>query len=119
MVLRLCVPLIHWLLARNWNLAASGWALTASRVANSVGTSTPLRGWRFSAVMVVIAVLLVMSPRPGRPRGDEEATSAVFHSSSSGGKPGKVRGRPPPEGFLSGRARRSGPGSGRGVDAAR
>src|SRR5215211_503930 len=43
MVPRLWVPSIHWLSARNWNLAASGAALTASRVAKRVAVSTPLR----------------------------------------------------------------------------
>src|SRR4029450_6977315 len=43
MVPRLWVPLIHWLWARNWKLAASGACLTASRVANKVAVSTPLR----------------------------------------------------------------------------
>src|SRR5215471_17295301 len=43
MVLRLCVPLSHSLSARNWNFAACGAALTASRVANRVAVSTPLR----------------------------------------------------------------------------
>src|SRR4051794_37451151 len=43
MMLRLWVPLSHWLLARNWNWAASGAALTASRVANRAAVSTPLR----------------------------------------------------------------------------
>src|SRR3954454_2518567 len=43
MVLRLWVPLSHSLLARNWNRAASGAALTASRVANRAVVSTPLR----------------------------------------------------------------------------
>src|SRR4051812_49542354 len=43
MVLRLWVPLSHRLLARNWNRAASGAVLTASRVANRAAVSTPLR----------------------------------------------------------------------------
>jgi hypothetical protein len=43
MTLRLWVPLFHSFIAVNRNLAASGAAFTASRVANSVGTSTPLR----------------------------------------------------------------------------
>src|SRR6476646_8721764 len=55
MVLRLWVPLSHWLLARNWNCAASGAALTASRVANRVVVSTPLRVDSLTvAVMVVL-----------------------------------------------------------------
>src|SRR5688572_27108279 len=43
MVERLWVPLTQRLVARNWNLAMSGLAFTASRVANSVAVSTPLR----------------------------------------------------------------------------
>ena len=39
---RLWVPLIQRLWARNWNWARPGWSLTAFRVANSVSTSTPL-----------------------------------------------------------------------------
>ena len=46
--MRLCVPLIQVLRARNWNSASSGAALTASSVANSVGTSTPLRAGRIA-----------------------------------------------------------------------
>jgi hypothetical protein len=46
------VPFTHVFLARNWNAAMSGWALTASRVANSVGVPTPLSGKR--SVLVVI-----------------------------------------------------------------
>src|SRR6266545_6106596 len=52
MVLRLWVPLSHWLWARNWNRAASGASLTASRTANSVAVSTPLRT---DSLMVVIS----------------------------------------------------------------
>src|SRR5690606_6281436 len=40
---RLWVPPIHWLWARNWNFAAAGACLTASRVAKRVSVSTPLR----------------------------------------------------------------------------
>ena len=46
------------LLARNWNLAISFCPLTASRVANSVGTSTPLSGWRAVAVVISSPVLV-------------------------------------------------------------
>src|SRR6266566_4482978 len=56
MVPRLWVPLSHWLWARNWNWAASGAALTASRVAKRVAVSTPLRVG--SLTVVVISVLL-------------------------------------------------------------
>ena len=55
MVDRLWVPLSHSLRARNWNCAAAGCALTASRVAKSVGTSTPL-----SAVRVCVLVMMVL-----------------------------------------------------------
>src|SRR5829696_3180566 len=53
MLPRLWVPLIHWLWARNWNWAAAGAALTASRVANRVAVSTPLRVEVSVLVMVV------------------------------------------------------------------
>src|SRR5499426_3145366 len=52
MVERLWVPLSHWLCARNWNLAASGAALTASRVANRVAVSTPLRVDSLTVVVI-------------------------------------------------------------------
>src|SRR5918997_2690998 len=67
MVLRLWVPLTHRLLARNRNAAISGWALTASSVANSVGTSTPLRAGR-CAVVVIIWLLVWSEARVGLPR---------------------------------------------------
>ena len=42
--------------ARNWKLAASGACLTASRVANRVAVSTPLRigSWTSAAVSVLV-----------------------------------------------------------------
>jgi hypothetical protein len=55
MLLRLWVPLTHLFFARNWNLAMSGCALTASSVANNVGVSTPLRGSLSVVVTVVIS----------------------------------------------------------------
>src|SRR3954452_5132935 len=55
MVPRLWVPDCHRLEARNWNLAASGAAFTASRVANSIDVSTPLRTGL--SVMVMSLVL--------------------------------------------------------------
>ncbi len=54
----LWVPLIHLLVARNWNLAISLLPLTASRVANRVAVSTPLRVG-FSAVVDMIRFSLV------------------------------------------------------------
>src|SRR6478752_3661937 len=53
MVLGLCAPSIHLLCARNWKAAISGWALMASRVANRVAVSTPLR-----TVSVIVLVML-------------------------------------------------------------
>ena len=50
------MPLTQRLLARNWNLAISGVARTASRVANRVAVSTPLR---IGLSVTVILVLLV------------------------------------------------------------
>src|SRR6266550_1424379 len=61
MVLRLWVPLSHWLWARNWNRAASGAALTASRVANRVAVSTPLR---FDALIVLVIKVLLLGGVP-------------------------------------------------------
>src|SRR3954468_10660321 len=55
MVPRLWVPDCHRLEARNWNLAASGAAFTASIVANSIDVSTPLRTGL--SVMVMSLVL--------------------------------------------------------------
>jgi hypothetical protein len=48
MVLRLCVPLIQLLLARNWNFASSGCAFTASIVAKRVLVATPLMDMTYS-----------------------------------------------------------------------
>src|SRR5262245_6297151 len=59
MVPRLWVPLTHWLWARNWNLAASGACLTASRVANRVAVSTPLRIESSTWAAVSVVVILV------------------------------------------------------------
>jgi hypothetical protein len=69
MVVRLCVPLTHVLCARNWKSASSGWARTASSVANSVGTSTPLRGTRVRAVVLVMVVLLLVPAGGPAPMG--------------------------------------------------
>src|SRR5215207_4112553 len=66
MVPRLWVPLTHWLWARNWKPAAWGVCLTASRVANRVAVSTPLRiGSWTSAVVAVAGVLSVLGPGGG------------------------------------------------------
>src|SRR6266545_4474202 len=67
MVPRLWVPLIHSLPARNWNSAACGAALTASRVAKRVAVSTPLRV--DSLTVVVISVLLRCGPARARRAG--------------------------------------------------
>jgi hypothetical protein len=58
MVPRLWVPLTHSLWARNWNLAASGACLTASRVANRVAVSTPLRIESSTSAAVVSVVVI-------------------------------------------------------------
>jgi hypothetical protein len=58
-VVRLCVPLTQRFTARNWKRAASGAPLTASRVANSVGTSTPFKGGR-SVVVALMSTPLVV-----------------------------------------------------------
>src|SRR5436190_16605875 len=65
MVLRLCVPLIHSLLVRNWNLAASGAAFTASSVAKRVAVSTPLR----MDSLTVVPVICVLLRAAALPRG--------------------------------------------------
>ena len=54
----LWVPLIHLLVARNWNLAISLLPLTASRVAKRAAVSTPLRVG-VSAVVDMIRFSLV------------------------------------------------------------
>ena len=68
MVPRLWVPLTHWLWARNWNLAASGACLTASRVAR-VAVSTPLR-IESSTLAVVSVVVIVARLLGGASMGD-------------------------------------------------
>src|SRR4029453_12097393 len=69
MVPRLWVPLTHWLWARNWNLAASGACLTASRVAKRVAVSTPLR-IESSTLAVVSVVVIVARLLGGASTGD-------------------------------------------------
>ena len=44
MVERLWVPSIHLFPARNWNCAIPGCPFTPWMTANTLGTSTPLRG---------------------------------------------------------------------------
>ena len=61
-------PLIHLLLARNWNLAMSLLPLTASSVANNVAVSTPLR--MGSSVVVDISLLCRVSRMSARLRGE-------------------------------------------------
>src|SRR4051794_20109380 len=68
MVLRVWVPLSHRLWARNWNRAASGAALTASRVANRVAVSTPLR-----VGSVTVLVMWVSSGWPAQVQGSDRA----------------------------------------------
>ena len=52
---RLCVPPCQALCARNRNFAISGVALTASMVANSVSTSTPLALGRGVVTLMVVS----------------------------------------------------------------
>src|SRR3954449_6342218 len=56
MLLRLWVPLTHWLVARNWNFASCGLAFTAFRAANSTGVSPPFRGPRAVWAVVVVDI---------------------------------------------------------------
>ena len=79
MVVRLWVPLIHSLRARNWNCAISGCALTASRVANSVGTSTPLSAGRVCVLVMVFLLCVSVVHDDGT-----EVTSATFPRTSLG-----------------------------------
>src|SRR4051794_26530439 len=58
MVPRLWVPLTHSLWARNWKPAAWGACLTASRVANKVAVSTPLRIESLTSAVVSVLVIL-------------------------------------------------------------
>src|SRR6266498_2350399 len=60
MVLRSWVPLTHSLWARNWNLAASGACFTASRVANRVVVSTPLRIESLTSLAVMSVVVILV-----------------------------------------------------------
>src|SRR4029453_16907112 len=59
MVERLWVPLIHSLVARNWNWAICGAPFTAFRVANSVGVSTPLRGGFCMVTVMAVSFRLI------------------------------------------------------------
>src|SRR5215217_8968818 len=93
----LCVPLTHLLVARNWNLAISLLPLTASRVANKVAVSTPLRIglsmtldiWKCS---LMISGLMVCG---GLPFGKSEATyePGLPRSFPPPARPGKIGGR--------------------------
>src|SRR5215471_3602466 len=74
MVVRLRVQLTNWLQARNWNRAASGACLTASRVANKVAVSTPLRirspVWAAVMSVVVMVASLLGCGLPGDGRAE-------------------------------------------------
>src|SRR5215207_6004809 len=65
MVPRLWVPLTHWLWARNWKRAAWGVCLTASRVANRVAVSTPLRIGSWTSAVVSVVVIVARLPGVG------------------------------------------------------
>src|SRR5437016_2259861 len=64
----LCVPLSHRWLDRNWKRAISGCWRTTSRVANRVGTSTPLRLWAISETDMVMPSWTVWMGSGGRGR---------------------------------------------------
>ena len=81
-VVRLWAPAIQRLDARNWNRAISGWAFTASSVANRTSVSTPLR------TRSVVLVVLMASPC-GAARG----VRAACGRSSAGGRNAPVNPR--------------------------
>ena len=84
MVPRLWVPLIHSFPARNWNFAASGAALTASRVAKRVPVSTPLRVESLSVAVISVLLLLWWGGQAqastGSPGAGPAASSAAWTS---------------------------------------
>src|SRR4029450_13195538 len=99
MVPRLWVPLTDWLWARNWNLAASGACLTASRVAKRVAVSTPFR--IESSTLAVVSVVVMMACLPG----DALAPVAVlggWWGCGAGSVPGPGNGLLPVGGVRSG-----------------
>src|SRR6266498_850675 len=86
MVLRLWVPLCHSLWARNWNLAASGACLTASRVANRVAVSTPLR--IESSTSAVVSMVVILLRLLGRELPGDGGVRSVASFPVGGGRSG-------------------------------
>src|SRR6266545_3268071 len=86
MVPRLWVPLTHWLWARNWNLAASGACLTASRVANRVAVSTPLR--IESSTSAVVSMVVILLRLLGRELPGDGGVRSVASFPVGGGRSG-------------------------------
>ena len=82
--MRLCVPLSQVLVARNWNLAISGWPLTASRVANSVAVSTPLR---LGFSMVVLMACVPSGFGAGGSGSCGDARTVVLAAATTGSRP--------------------------------
>ena len=81
-VVRLWAPWTQRFVARNWKRAISGWAETASRVANRTSVSTPLR------TRSVLRTLVLMAPpdlgaarlvRGGCGRSSADARNAPVH----------------------------------------
>ena len=89
------MPLTQRLVARNWNLAISGLALTASSVANRVAVSTPLR----TGLSVVVIGLLLggwWCWLSGRPSDGSVPFPGTFpHVATARGCGGLPRGKPP------------------------
>src|SRR5215211_5117063 len=92
MVPRLWVPSIHWLSARNWNLAASGAALTASRVAKRVAVSTPLLIDSLTVAVMVFRFPFIMWQSRSRscPRCEQSHRKFAVTWVWAGGKFGRL-----------------------------
>ncbi|MER8504880.1 hypothetical protein [Mesorhizobium sp. M1142] len=82
-VLLLWVPAIHRLLARNWNLASSGWPATALMVARRVGVSTPFLGSRGAFFMEAFSMTIVSSCMSFTPEFGFCATGIAPHGQTS------------------------------------
>src|SRR5262245_47462476 len=93
MELRLCVPAIHRLVARNWNFASSGLPLTASSVANRVGVSTPLSGGRILLAVVIAISQAAAGPRPVRGKVTSGGDGTTLGGTPSLGLPSAFPGR--------------------------
>src|SRR4051812_47500414 len=84
MTLRLWVPLIQSLDARNWNFASSGWSRTASRVVSRAVVSTPLT----VVVVVVVTVVPLGGVWSGSVRGGDAGTQLQEPAEGVGVAPG-------------------------------